>query len=196
MYMKKFAVNPPCTRPPLAAGQRANPTSIKHGEEFPKEWAKRQAKLRKTTTEAVRKFNEDTQAAAAAEASDSKTAPKKAMQKKPALKLKPSSSMPSWPSSLTEKPSVQIPQATSSRAAPTTSIAAKSSSNFFKDCANPLSCFKIFNCCHKVLNTCAPCKLSTDCRFFHCYWSICKFLSSTTVLKRSNLTEGQNHCWT
>ena len=54
--MKKFAVNPPCPRPPLAAGQRADPTNIKRGEDFPKEWAKRQAKLQKGVVEAVRKF--------------------------------------------------------------------------------------------------------------------------------------------
>ena len=38
-YMKKFAVNPPCPRPPLAPGQVADPSSIRRGEEFP-EWAK------------------------------------------------------------------------------------------------------------------------------------------------------------
>ena len=46
-YMKKFAVNPPCPRPPLAAGQVADPSSVRRSEEFPKEWAKRQAKLAK-----------------------------------------------------------------------------------------------------------------------------------------------------
>ena len=74
--MKKFALKPPCSRPPLAPGQVANPTSIKHGENFPKEWAKRQAKFAKMAKEAVKKFNEDS-AAAAAEASTSK--PKKAI---------------------------------------------------------------------------------------------------------------------
>ena len=44
-YMKKFALNPPCPRAPLAPGQVADPTSIKSGEDFPEEWAKRQAKL-------------------------------------------------------------------------------------------------------------------------------------------------------
>ena len=43
-YMKKFAVHPPCPRPPLAPGQEADPTSMRRGEDFPKEWAKRQAK--------------------------------------------------------------------------------------------------------------------------------------------------------
>jgi hypothetical protein len=125
-YMKKFVVNPPCPRPPLAAGQQADPTSIKRGEEFPKEWAKRQAKLQKIVAEAVRKFNEDTQTTAA-EASASRAAPKKAILKKSTVKTKSSSSMPSWPSSSTAKPSEHIPQATSSRAVPTPSIAAKSS---------------------------------------------------------------------
>ena len=46
-YMKKFAVHPPCPRPPLAPGQEADLTSIKRGEDFPKEWDKRQAKLAK-----------------------------------------------------------------------------------------------------------------------------------------------------
>ena len=40
-YMKKFAVHPPCPRPPLAPGQEADPTSIKRGEDYPDEWAKR-----------------------------------------------------------------------------------------------------------------------------------------------------------
>ena len=46
-YMKKFAVHPPCPRSPLAPGQEADPSSIRRGEEFPKEWAKREAKLAK-----------------------------------------------------------------------------------------------------------------------------------------------------
>ena len=36
-YMKKFAVTPPCSRPPLAPGQEADPTSVKRGEDFPEE---------------------------------------------------------------------------------------------------------------------------------------------------------------
>ena len=40
-YMKKFALNPPCPRLPLAPGQLADPTSLKHGEDYPDEWAKR-----------------------------------------------------------------------------------------------------------------------------------------------------------
>ena len=64
-YMRKFAVNPPCQRPPLAPGQEADPTSVRRGEGFPKEWAKRQAKLQRQAKEAVRKFNEDSAAAAA-----------------------------------------------------------------------------------------------------------------------------------
>ena len=84
--MKKFALNPPCPRPPLAPGQEADPTSLKRGEDYPDEWAKRQAKLAKQAREAVRKFNEDS-AAAAAEAS---VKPKKSMAKKPARKPSPS----------------------------------------------------------------------------------------------------------
>ena len=96
-YMKKFAVHPPCPRPPLAPGQVDDPSSIRRGEEFPKEWAKRQAKLAKMAKEAVKKFNEDSDVAAAtAESSASK--PKKAMPKNPAHKLGTSSSMPSQPS--------------------------------------------------------------------------------------------------
>ena len=73
--MKKFALNPPCPRAPLAPRQVADPTSLKHGEDYPDEWAKRQAKLARQAREAVRKFNEDS-AAAAAEAS---VKPKKSM---------------------------------------------------------------------------------------------------------------------
>ena len=105
--MKKFAVNPPCPRPPLAPGQEADPTSIRRGEEFPKEWAKRQRKLAKVAKEAVKKLNEDS-TAAAAKASASQ--PKKAMNKKYAVKPPSSSAMPSRPSS--SKPSWPIAQAT------------------------------------------------------------------------------------
>src|SRR3954463_7565243 len=123
-YMKKFAVNPPCQRPPLAPGQLADPTSIKRGEEFPKEWAKRQAKLARQAREAVRKFNEDSAAATATEAS---VKPNKAMLKKPARKPSASSSMPSRPSSSaapsrpeSSKSSKQIPHA--APAPPKTSV--------------------------------------------------------------------------
>ena len=96
--MKKFALNPPCPRPLLAPGKVVDPTSLKHGEDYPDEWAKRQAKLARQAREAVRKFNEDSDAVAAtAEASASK--PKKAMAKKPAHKPSASPSMPSRPSS-------------------------------------------------------------------------------------------------
>src|SRR3954470_2064865 len=61
-YMKKFALNPPCPRLPLAPGQVADPTSVKRGEDFPEEWARRQAKLARQAKEAVRKFNEDSAA--------------------------------------------------------------------------------------------------------------------------------------
>ena len=54
------------------------PLASKRGEDYADEWAKRPAKLAKQAKEAVRKFNEDS-AAAAAEASTSKKAmPKKA----------------------------------------------------------------------------------------------------------------------
>ena len=46
-YMKKFALHPPCPRPPLAPSQEADPTSLKRGEDYPDEWAKWQAKLAK-----------------------------------------------------------------------------------------------------------------------------------------------------
>ena len=121
--MKKFAVTPPCSRPPLAPGQEADPTSIKRGEDFPEEWAKRQAKLAKQAKDVVRQFNEDSTAAAAAEAY---VRPKKSMAKKPAHKPSASSSMPSRPISLAQ-PSRPIPQAApappKSSAAPTKSSA-------------------------------------------------------------------------
>src|SRR3954467_5291623 len=95
-YMKKFALNPPCPRAPLAPGQVADPTSIKRGEDFPEEWARRQAKLARQAREAVRKFNEDSAAAAATEAS---VKPRKSMPKKPARKPSASPTVPSRPSS-------------------------------------------------------------------------------------------------
>src|SRR3954466_8099255 len=114
-YMKKFAVNPPCQRPPLAPGQVADPSSIRRGEHFPKEWAKRQAKLQRQARDAVRKFNEESAAAAATKASDK---PRKSMMKKPARKPSASPSMPSQPSSSaapsrpeSSKSSKQIPHA-------------------------------------------------------------------------------------
>ena len=95
--MKKFALHPPFPRSPLAPGQVAGPTSLKRGEDYPNEWAKRQAKLAKQAKEAVRKFNEDSAAAASPEAFTVK--PKKDMSKKPARKPSASSAMPSWPES-------------------------------------------------------------------------------------------------
>src|SRR3954470_6361626 len=74
---------------PLAPGQVADPTSVKRGEDFPEEWAKRQAKLARQAREAVRKFNEDSAASAATEAAAATEASaklRKAMLKKPARK--------------------------------------------------------------------------------------------------------------
>ena len=93
-YMKKFALNPPCSRPPLAPGQEADLTSLKRGEDYPEEWAKRQAKLAKQAKDAVRKFNEDS-ATAAASAEASTVKPKKSMAKKLARKPSASPSMSS-----------------------------------------------------------------------------------------------------
>src|SRR5215216_4368213 len=113
-HMNKFALNPPCPRPPLAPGQTPDPTSVKRGEDFPDEWEKKQAKLAKTAKEAVRKFNEDS-AAASAEASASK--PKKTMPRK--LACKPSSStMPSRPI----PQAAPIPQTAKSSAPPAKSL--------------------------------------------------------------------------
>src|SRR3954464_1797233 len=103
-YMRKFAVNPPCQRPPLAPGQVADPSSIRRGEEFPQEWAKRQRKLQKKAKEAVRKFNEESAAAAATEVS---VKPRKSMMKKPARKPSSSPSTLSRPGA--SKSSKQIP---------------------------------------------------------------------------------------
>src|SRR3954464_3704882 len=88
-YMRKFALNPPCPRAPLAPGQVSDPTSIKRSEDFAEEWARRQAKLARQAREAVKKFNEDFAAAAATEAS---VKPRKSMAKKPARKPSASSS--------------------------------------------------------------------------------------------------------
>lgn len=107
-YMKKFALSPPCPRAPLAPGQIADPTSLKRGEDYPDEWAKRQGKLAKQAREAVRKFNEDS-AVAAASAEVLAVKLKKAMSKKPAHKPSASSAMPSRPES--SKPSRPIPYA-------------------------------------------------------------------------------------
>ena len=104
-YMKKFALNPPCPRASLAPGQVADPTSIKRGEDFPEEWAKRQAKLARQAKEAVKKFNEDSATATATEAS---VKPRKSMPKKPACKPSASPTAPSRPSS-SAMPSRQIP---------------------------------------------------------------------------------------
>jgi len=120
--MKKFALNPPCPRAPLAPGQVADPTSIKRGEDFPEEWARRQAKLARQAKEAVRKFNEDSAAVAATKASDK---PRKSMAKKPAHKPSASSTVPSRPSS-SATPSRPIPHA--APAPPKSSVAPAKSS--------------------------------------------------------------------
>ena len=129
-YMKKFALNPPCPRAPLAPGQKADPTSLKRGEDFPEEWAKCQAKLARQAKEAVRKFNEDFAAAAATKASDK---PRKSMAKKPAHKPSASTTVPSRPSSSampsrpeSSKPSWSIPHV--APAPPKSSVAPAKSS--------------------------------------------------------------------
>jgi hypothetical protein len=104
-YMKEFAVKPPCKRPPLAEGQHADPSSVRRGEDFPEEWAKRQAKLNKQAKKAVEESNQATKASAEASGSGSASAPKKAMQKKPAHKPRPSVPMPSVAQSKTAKAS-------------------------------------------------------------------------------------------
>ena len=91
-YMRKFTLNPPCPRAPLAPGQVADPTSIKLGEDFLEEWAKRQAKLARQAKEAVKKFNEDSATATATEASVKLM---KSMPKKPARKPSASPTVPS-----------------------------------------------------------------------------------------------------
>ena len=96
--MTDFAVKPPCKRPPLAEGQTADPTSIRKGEDFPKEWAKQQATLQKQAQKAVEEFNRATKASAEANASASASTPKKAMQKKSASKPKASAPKASKPS--------------------------------------------------------------------------------------------------
>ena len=40
-YMKKFVLNPPCSRHPSRPGQLADPTSLKRGEDYADEWARR-----------------------------------------------------------------------------------------------------------------------------------------------------------
>ena len=136
-YMKKFALNPPCSRPPLAPGQEADLTSLKRCEDYPDEWAKCQAKLARQAREAMRKFNENSAAAASiAEASSSK--PKKAMPKKPAVKPSSSAAMPSRPTS--SKPSQPIPQQTTSKAAPTPSVAKSSAATKSSAPVNLPSC--------------------------------------------------------
>src|SRR3954471_10365430 len=106
--MKKFALNPPCPRLPLAPGQVADPTSIKRGEDFPEEWARRQAKLARQARQAVKKCNED--AVDAAAATEASIKPRKSMAKKTARKPSASpSAAPSRPG--TSKSSKQIPHA-------------------------------------------------------------------------------------
>nr|XP_020180911.1 uncharacterized protein LOC109766540 [Aegilops tauschii subsp. strangulata] len=118
--MKDFVVKPPCKRAPLAPGQEIDPTSIRRGEEFPKEWERRQAKLAKQAEKAVEEFNRASKASAEAGASGSASAPKKSMQKKPAHKPKLSMAKLTASNAL-------VPKATKSSAPPPT-IAASSAS--------------------------------------------------------------------
>lgn len=113
--MKKFALKPPCKRAPPADGHEIDPTSIARGEDYPDEWAKHQQKLKRSAKATVKKFNEDSAAAASAGASDS--APKKLIIKKSAVKSKSSNL----------KSSLQNPQADSSKVATMPSVAAHSS---------------------------------------------------------------------
>ena len=142
-YMKKFALNPPCPRAPLAPGQVADPTSIKRGEDFPEEWAKRQAKLARQAKEAVKKFNEDSATATATEAS---VKPRKSMPKKPARK----------PSASPTVPSRQIPHTATATKVLNSSfkvLSSCASGYMSKDCwfLDCLWCFSKFFCCTKVI---------------------------------------------
>nr|XP_020174680.1 bromo and FHA domain-containing protein DDB_G0267958-like [Aegilops tauschii subsp. strangulata] len=120
--MKDFVVKPPCKRPLLAEVQRADPSSVRRSEEFPKEWAKRQSKLAKQANIAVKEFNRATKASnkAGASGSGSASAPKKAMQKKPANNPKPTVAQPAASKASApkiSKSSVPPPASSSSMAA-------------------------------------------------------------------------------
>ena len=71
-YAKKFALKPPCKRPPLGDHQVAHPSSIKTVEDYPEEKDKHLSKLQKQAEAAVRKFNEESAAATAANSSAAK----------------------------------------------------------------------------------------------------------------------------
>ncbi|KAI4991644.1 hypothetical protein ZWY2020_040030 [Hordeum vulgare] len=83
-YAKKFAIKPPCIRPPLGDQQSAHPSSMVTIEDYPEEKAKYWAKLKKTAKEAMTTFNEESAAASSftAEASATEQPPKKALLKK------------------------------------------------------------------------------------------------------------------
>jgi hypothetical protein len=119
--MKDFAVKPPCKRSLLAQGQEADPTSIRRGEEFPKEWARRQAKLKKQTQKPIEELNRATKVSAEAGASASASAPKKSMPKKPGHKPKPLAPKPSVVKLSSSKASAPKTVAHSSAPPPATS---------------------------------------------------------------------------
>ena len=61
---EEIHAQPSMLKTSIGTCQLADPTSLKRGEDYPDEWAKRQAKLARQAKEAVRKFNEDSAAAA------------------------------------------------------------------------------------------------------------------------------------
>ncbi|KAI4997940.1 hypothetical protein ZWY2020_053282 [Hordeum vulgare] len=65
-YAKKFALKPPGKRPPLEDYQDAHPSSLKTIDDYPEEKSKHLSKLQKQGEVAVRKFNEESAAAATA----------------------------------------------------------------------------------------------------------------------------------
>ncbi|KAI4991805.1 hypothetical protein ZWY2020_040191 [Hordeum vulgare] len=93
-YAKNLAHKPPCKRPPQGDQQAAHPSSVETIEDYPDEKDKYLSKLHKKAEAAVKKFNDDSAAAATAATSSVAEASATAIPQKKKVPKKPKASVP------------------------------------------------------------------------------------------------------
>ncbi|KAI4997248.1 hypothetical protein ZWY2020_052590 [Hordeum vulgare] len=122
-YVKKFALKPPCKRPPQGDQQVAHPSSVETIEDYPYEKEKYFSKLHKKAEAGVKKFNEDSVAdATVATSSTVEASPIAILEKKNLLK-KPKASVPK--EQLPQKAAMAAKSSTSPQFPPPTKEAAQ-----------------------------------------------------------------------
>ena len=91
-YAKKFALKPPCKRPPQGDQQVAHPSCVATIEDYPDERDKYLSKLQKKAKAVLTKFNEDCAAAATGATSSGSEASATSIPQKKTLLNKPEAS--------------------------------------------------------------------------------------------------------